>query len=185
MPQYMLLMYHPVEGGPSPEEMAEQHAIRFIDQIRRAFRRVNIELRGVLTDNGPEWVSRDFQQHRNSRESLTGAPRRAHPTTTPCASASKASPCRSSSDPPSTANASTASRISTPSCKHGFTATTPAAPTTAPTCADAPPPNCSDNTDGGRPDEPPPVNTNRDQDALERPTLAVREHQVRPLLHRG
>ena len=63
MPQYMLLMYHPVEGGPSPEEMAEQHAIRFIDQIRRAFRRVNIELRGVLTDNGPEWVSRDFQQH--------------------------------------------------------------------------------------------------------------------------
>ena len=26
MPQYMLLMYQPVDGGPPPEEMAEQHA---------------------------------------------------------------------------------------------------------------------------------------------------------------
>ena len=25
MPQYMLLIYNPVEGGPSPEEMAAQH----------------------------------------------------------------------------------------------------------------------------------------------------------------
>lgn len=25
MPQYMLLMYQPVDGGPAPEEMAEQH----------------------------------------------------------------------------------------------------------------------------------------------------------------
>jgi transposase InsO family protein len=36
------------------------HTIRFIDQILRAFRRVNIELSGVLSDNGPEWISRDF-----------------------------------------------------------------------------------------------------------------------------
>ncbi len=25
MPRYMLLMYHPVDGGPAPEEIAEQH----------------------------------------------------------------------------------------------------------------------------------------------------------------
>jgi hypothetical protein len=27
MPQYILLMYQPVDGGPSPEEMPKQHAL--------------------------------------------------------------------------------------------------------------------------------------------------------------
>lgn len=47
-----------ITGNPD-----RNHTIRFVDEIRRAFRRVNIELRGVLTDNGPEWISRDFQDH--------------------------------------------------------------------------------------------------------------------------
>ena len=38
-------------------------AIRFIDHLAQAFRRVNIEVRGVLSDNGPEWISRAFAQH--------------------------------------------------------------------------------------------------------------------------
>jgi transposase InsO family protein len=42
-------------------------SIRFIDHLRRALGRVNIELRGVLTDNGPEWIGRAFQDHLTAR----------------------------------------------------------------------------------------------------------------------
>jgi hypothetical protein len=38
MPQYMLLMYQPVDGGPPPEEMPEQHArwARYDQEIKDA-----------------------------------------------------------------------------------------------------------------------------------------------------
>lgn len=155
-----------ITGNPD-----RNHTIRFVDEIRRAFRRVNIELRGVLTDNGPEWISRDFQDHL-ADTAIT------HQRTPPRSPDHKAvcerfqGICLQEFHRPlhSTANASTDSPTSTNNSRHGCTATTPADPTTATTCADAPPPNCSDNTK--RPDEPP-VNTNRDQDALVR-TLSFR-----------
>jgi hypothetical protein len=38
MPQYMLLMYQPLEGGPKPEEMAEQHTLwaRYAQDLKDA-----------------------------------------------------------------------------------------------------------------------------------------------------
>ena len=38
MPQYMLLIYNPAEGGPPPEEMAEQHQrwVRYTQDLKDA-----------------------------------------------------------------------------------------------------------------------------------------------------
>ena len=38
MPQYMLLMYQPVEGGPSPEQMGAEHAkwTRYTEDLKEA-----------------------------------------------------------------------------------------------------------------------------------------------------
>ena len=37
--------------------------IRFIDHVRKTMRRLGIPLRTVLTDNGPEYIARAFQDH--------------------------------------------------------------------------------------------------------------------------
>jgi transposase InsO family protein len=37
--------------------------IRFITHVRKMMRRLGVPVRNVLTDNGPEYVARDFQQH--------------------------------------------------------------------------------------------------------------------------
>jgi transposase InsO family protein len=39
------------------------HTIRFIDHLLRRYRRLGIPVRAVLTDNGPEYVARSFQDH--------------------------------------------------------------------------------------------------------------------------
>lgn len=38
MPQYMLLIYNPVKGGPSPEELASQHErwFRYTENLQKA-----------------------------------------------------------------------------------------------------------------------------------------------------
>ena len=37
--------------------------IRFLDHVVRQFRRLGVDVRGVLTDNGPEWVASGFRAH--------------------------------------------------------------------------------------------------------------------------
>jgi transposase InsO family protein len=39
------------------------HSMRFVDQLLRHYRRHGISVRAVLSDNGPEWVAREFQAH--------------------------------------------------------------------------------------------------------------------------
>ncbi|MEZ5282221.1 MAG: DDE-type integrase/transposase/recombinase [Acidimicrobiales bacterium] len=39
------------------------HTIAFIDHLRKVMRRLGIPLRNVLSDNGPEYVARAFQDH--------------------------------------------------------------------------------------------------------------------------
>jgi transposase InsO family protein len=40
-----------------------QHTIRFIDHLIRRNPRLGVPVRAVLTDNGPEYVARSFQDH--------------------------------------------------------------------------------------------------------------------------
>ena len=70
---------------------------------------------GVSPDRGavrqrPEFAGADFTPTWPTSASPITASRPAPPTTTPCANASKAPPCRSSTGPRSTANGSTPSR---------------------------------------------------------------------------
>lgn len=37
--------------------------IRFVDHVTKTMRRLGIPVRNVLTDNGPEYIARDFQDH--------------------------------------------------------------------------------------------------------------------------
>jgi transposase InsO family protein len=60
-----------VLGTPSGEVAA-----RFLLQVRRRFARIGIEVRGVLTDNGPEWVAMPL---RAAREKLGIAHHRTPP----------------------------------------------------------------------------------------------------------
>lgn len=39
------------------------HTIRFIDHLLRRYRRLGIPVKAVLTDNGPEYIARGFQDH--------------------------------------------------------------------------------------------------------------------------
>jgi transposase InsO family protein len=50
----MLLMLGPPGG---------RQAAHFVDYILRRFARLGITVRAVLTDNGPEWASRQFKDH--------------------------------------------------------------------------------------------------------------------------
>jgi transposase InsO family protein len=45
-------------GTPRGED-----AMRFADHVVRRFRRFGVTVRAVLTDNGPEWVAKDFAAH--------------------------------------------------------------------------------------------------------------------------
>src|SRR5690606_26857864 len=42
--------------------------IRFVDQVVRHWRRRGVNVRAVLTDNGPEYIARDFRAHLAARE---------------------------------------------------------------------------------------------------------------------
>jgi len=39
------------------------HTLRFVDHLLRHYRRHGVTVKAVLSDNGPEWVARDFQGH--------------------------------------------------------------------------------------------------------------------------
>jgi transposase InsO family protein len=39
------------------------HTMRFIDQVLRLYRRHGVRVRAILSDNGPEYVARDFGAH--------------------------------------------------------------------------------------------------------------------------
>ena len=43
--------------------VAAADTIRFIDHVRRTWRRLGIPVTTVLTDNGPEYIARTFQDH--------------------------------------------------------------------------------------------------------------------------
>jgi transposase InsO family protein len=43
------------------------HMIRFIDHVIKTFRRLGVDVRAVLTDNGPEWVAGGFRAHLATR----------------------------------------------------------------------------------------------------------------------
>ena len=105
------------------------------------------------------------------RASPITASRRAHRTTTPCANASKAPPCRSAGGPPSTAAASPASASSRPKPTPGSSATTTVAATTATTCAAAHQPRSSTTTVPAKhhdhqPQGPPPVTSTPGREGL-------------------
>jgi transposase InsO family protein len=40
-----------------------QHTIRFVDHLTRRYRRLGAPVKAVLTDNGPEYVAKAFQDH--------------------------------------------------------------------------------------------------------------------------
>ncbi len=50
----MLIVYGPVTAS---------HTIRFTDHVIRAFRRLGVDVRCVLTDNGPEYIAAGFRAH--------------------------------------------------------------------------------------------------------------------------
>lgn len=54
----MLIVIGPVNAG---------HTIRFLDHVIRSFRRVGVDVRAVLTDNGPEWIAGGFRAHLATR----------------------------------------------------------------------------------------------------------------------
>lgn len=37
------------------------HSVRFAEHVRRGFRRLGVEVTAVLSDNGPEWVAKEFR----------------------------------------------------------------------------------------------------------------------------
>jgi transposase InsO family protein len=39
------------------------HTIRFLDHVVRQWRRLGVDVRAVLTDNGPEWIAAGFRAH--------------------------------------------------------------------------------------------------------------------------
>lgn len=39
------------------------HTIRFLDHVVRQWRRLGVDMRAVLTDNGPEWIAAGFRAH--------------------------------------------------------------------------------------------------------------------------
>ena len=40
-----------------------EHSIAFVDYVVRRMRRFGVSIRGVLSDNGPEWVAKGFKAH--------------------------------------------------------------------------------------------------------------------------
>lgn len=50
----MLIVLGPVNAG---------HTIRFLNHVVHQFRRLGVDVRGVLTDNGPEWIASGFRSH--------------------------------------------------------------------------------------------------------------------------
>lgn len=55
----MLIVLGPVNAG---------HTIRFTDHVIRAFRRLGVDVRCVLTDNGPEYIAAGFRAHLAAKE---------------------------------------------------------------------------------------------------------------------
>jgi len=43
--------------------VTKQHSMRFVDHLLRHYRRHGVVVKAVLTDNGPEYVAREFQAH--------------------------------------------------------------------------------------------------------------------------
>jgi hypothetical protein len=126
---------------------------------------IGVELGRVLTDHGPEFTGRAFTSHLGAATSATIASRPGRPTTTRSVNASKGPPCRSSPGPPSTASTSLAWPTSTPSSRAGSSTPTPAAPTTATSCAAARPLRSWRRTDHDQA-EGSPVTSTRAQEAL-------------------
>src|SRR5215217_1915530 len=90
----ILIVIGPVTAG---------HTIRFVDHVIKTFRRLGVDVRAVLTDNGPEWIAGGFRAHLATRGLPIIASRPAHRTTTRCANDSRAPHSRNAGDrvPPS------------------------------------------------------------------------------------
>ena len=96
-----------------------------VDHVAERLAGIGAELTGVLSDNGPEFTGRQFTAAMANAACVTTGSRRARPTTTPSANASKAPPSRSSTGRPSTASTSLAWPTSTASSRAGSRPTTP------------------------------------------------------------
>jgi transposase InsO family protein len=43
--------------------VTKHHSMRFVDQVLQHYRRHGVQVRAVLSDNGPEYVAKEFQAH--------------------------------------------------------------------------------------------------------------------------
>ena len=166
----ILIVIGPVTAG---------HTIRFVDHVIKTFRRLGVDVRAVLTDNGPEWIAGGFRAHLATRGLPIIASRPAHRTTTRCANDSRAPHSRNAGDPRSTVAASAPSANCKPKPTPGCCATTTDAATTATTCAAAPPPRSSTTTvptehHDHQPQEPPPVTSTPGSEGLGGPAARSR-----------
>ena len=113
-------------------------AAAFVHHLATETWEVGMVLRGVLTDNGPEFIGRDFTRATEELGSPTIGPRPAPRTTTPWWSGSTRRSCRSATARRFTAAGSTAWRTWRPSWETSSTGTTPGGATTATTCGAGP-----------------------------------------------